>query len=325
MAEVLTRRMLEQMLFAIDRPMALVRSSDTRISVSWVNESFAQLTGHTRAQLLDCGNTWLEDEDDFAARLVAQAGAGEFQVAGRRASGELVSWTVRAMPVSGFDGETGYWMLQCSIDPAIGTPAQAACSPYLPGEQPQPVREDPVTGMLSRRWFEEMLQHQLGGARRRKQSLALLLFEVEHFDIFLQTFGRKTGDACLRLVARGIASAMRRSTDLVARVGNSRFAALAEDMDEAQVLAHGKRIREVVEGLCIHHPRSPAGRYVTVRCSYTLGIPKADTRLQDWLTPLDEANACKPVTPLQRTFPAAPARSSIGVTSAMTPNAGWSK
>lgn len=326
MPEVMTRRMLEQMLFAIDQPLALVRCNEGRSFLSWQNDAFVQLTGFSRAELLERGDTWLVDPAGLHAWLAAKTGPGEFQLAGRLCSGETVQWAVQATPIHRSDTEIACWMLQWphGSASACGVAAsQLATSPRMRAVQLQVAREDAVTGILSRGWFEEMLQHQLGGARRREQPLALMLFEVEHFDIYLQTFGRKTGDACLRLVARAIASAMRRSTDLVARVGNRQFAALAEDMDQAQVIAHGARIREAVEALCIHNPRAPSGRYVSVQCSFTLAVPQADAKVQDWLAPLDEASA--EVKPLQRVLPTPVVRSPTGVTTAMAPNAGWSK
>jgi diguanylate cyclase (GGDEF)-like protein len=274
MPELLTRRVLEQMLAAVDLPLALVDASRRHAPLCWVNPPFERMTGFGRRPLLDARHPWLDEPGRLAEALDALP-AGEdshLELAGRHADGKAMQWRLRVSPLEGAAGRVAWWLLAGEPEPvAAAAPARRV------------LREDPVAGVLTREWFEQLLVHQLAGARRRERPLALLVFEVEHFDLYLETFGPKAGDNCLRLVAHGIAAAMRRTTDLVARVSGCRFVALAEDMDEPRAEAHLARIRSAVEALCIHHPKSPVGRYVTVRASCRVGVPGRDESVASWL------------------------------------------
>jgi diguanylate cyclase (GGDEF)-like protein len=124
---------------------------------------------------------------------------------------------------------------------------------------------DELTGLPNRRSFSSALQREVERARRQEGRLAVALFDVDHFKRFNDLYGHPVGDRVLREIARRLATAFRRETDLVARVGGEEFAALltglgADAANEAMTVIERARqsVRSRPVTLGAGHPPSPA-------------------------------------------------------------------
>src|SRR5438128_2439008 len=56
---------------------------------------------------------------------------------------------------------------------------------------------DPLTRLFNRRFLEESLERELQLASRKKQALAVLFLDLDHFKRFNDTFGHHAGDMVL--------------------------------------------------------------------------------------------------------------------------------
>jgi len=131
-------------------------------------------------------------------------------------------------------------------------------------------RDDPVTGLLNERAFREVLDHDWAVAAREKSALAVVVFSLDDFDAYVDVFGRHASDSCLRRVGQAIRCCLRRASDVVGRLESERLAVLSHAPDEHAVQDFAARIATAVRELGMHHPRSRAGRFVTV--SFRVGL-----------------------------------------------------
>jgi len=126
---------------------------------------------------------------------------------------------------------------------------------------------DRLTGLPSLEDFSRSLSLSCARADSSGDSVAIIMFRVNHYQLYQDTFGEQAAAAMMRLVARSIAGTLRRSTDRVARSGNGEFVVSVEGLEEAQILALARRIVERVHNLSIHHPKSTISRYLSLRSS----------------------------------------------------------
>jgi diguanylate cyclase (GGDEF)-like protein len=131
-------------------------------------------------------------------------------------------------------------------------------------------RDDPVTGLLNRRAFADVFEHDWAVAARESGKLSLVTFSLEEFDAYVEVFGRHAGDSCLRRVGQAIRRCLRRASDVVARPDGERFIVLSHAADGQGVAEFAGKIATAVRELGLHHPRSPTSKFVTV--SYEVAV-----------------------------------------------------
>ena len=105
---------------------------------------------------------------------------------------------------------------------------------------------DGLTEAKNRRAFNEKLAEEWSRAQRYGTPLSLVMFDVDKFKTYNDSFGHQAGDEVLKTLARTV-MALVRTTDFFARYGGEEFALILPntDADGAYILA--ERLRERVE------------------------------------------------------------------------------
>lgn len=93
-------------------------------------------------------------------------------------------------------------------------------------------RMDGLTGLYSRRAFEDRLQHDLALAQRRKSALTLAYVDLDDFKVLNDTRGHAEGDRVLRVIGRVLKDSVR-EVDTAARLGGDEFALVLPDTDNS--------------------------------------------------------------------------------------------
>ena len=140
-------------------------------------------------------------------------------------------------------------------------------------------RDDSVTGLLNTEAFNEVLAHDWAVASREQSTLALVAFELDHFDDYLHVFGRHATDSCMRRVAQAIQRCLRRASDVAALIKGDRgerLVVLSHASEEEKVHEFASQIGLAVRELGLHHPRSKVDKYVTV--SFNIAVMQAGER-----------------------------------------------
>jgi diguanylate cyclase (GGDEF)-like protein len=107
---------------------------------------------------------------------------------------------------------------------------------------------DSVTGLYNRRFLEESLAREVSRARRYGHTLALMMFDVDHFREFNDTLGHSAGDAILKCVGECMLS-LSRGEDLVARHGGDEFALMMVNASREIVWQRAELIRQRARSL----------------------------------------------------------------------------
>lgn len=110
---------------------------------------------------------------------------------------------------------------------------------------------DTLTGILNRRQFFILAEQEVERSRRYGRTLALLLYDIDHFKQVNDTFGHQAGDIVLRELAKLVHEQLRRN-DIEGRVGGEEFAVLLPETTISEAVVLAERIRGIIESFAIN-------------------------------------------------------------------------
>jgi diguanylate cyclase (GGDEF)-like protein len=120
---------------------------------------------------------------------------------------------------------------------------------------------DMLTGLLSRRPMESLLQAETQRQQRFGRPFALLSIDIDHFKQINDRWGHAVGDEVLKRVAQAL-HAHARDVDSVARMGGEEFCVLLPAADLAGAEGVATRMLEAVRTL--NHPETDGALQVTI-------------------------------------------------------------
>ncbi len=136
---------------------------------------------------------------------------------------------------------------------------------------------DPLTGVYTRRHFEELAAHEIARARRTDRSVSVLRIDVDHFKHVNEVAGRTEGDTVLRKMAHACQRAIR-SADILCRSGSDGFLAFLSETDIAGAESVASRLLSAAAALTVEPSAAAAtsgpdaGPFVPIRVTVSIGI-----------------------------------------------------
>jgi diguanylate cyclase (GGDEF)-like protein len=136
-------------------------------------------------------------------------------------------------------------------------------------------RRDSLTSLFNRRYFDEMLETELGRAYRGHTALSLVMLDVDYFKEYNDHYGHVAGDNCLIEVASLIEQQANRKGDLVARYGGGEFAIILPGIDAKGALAFAQRLQQFIEAQRLQHDSTKLTtlKSVTISAGVTTVVP----------------------------------------------------
>jgi len=106
--------------------------------------------------------------------------------------------------------------------------------------------KDELTGIYNRAFFNESLQKEFAHYKRTGASLSLIIFDIDHFKNFNDTYGHQVGDIVLCELAQKVQDTTR-DTDIFARWGGEEFVKILPNTSSENAFLAAQKIRASIE------------------------------------------------------------------------------
>jgi diguanylate cyclase (GGDEF)-like protein len=197
-----------------------------------------------RGEAYNCGDTFAHAQ---AAHVPGSEGGRHDEslvviplIAGDHRLGVLDVWR------EGIDQFSDEDVERCAL---VGYLAAAAWrNAQLYGELEQRAVTDKLTGLLNKRWWDELAPREAAQALRTGCELAILVVDLDHFKRVNDTCGHAVGDVTLRNAARVLAATVR-SGDAAVRFGGDEFLLALHGADARGAERVAETVRKALAGL----------------------------------------------------------------------------
>jgi len=148
---------------------------------------------------------------------------------------------------------------------------------------------DGLTGIPNRRYFEEFFAKEWKNAIRLNSFLSLIMFDIDCFKAYNDTYGHLNGDDCLKKIARTLENALKRPRDFLCRYGGEEFIAVLPDTDKKGVLYVAERFLKEINKLKITHKSSTVSKHITISVGIATINPDKKTKPTSFINGVDKA------------------------------------
>jgi two-component system cell cycle response regulator len=252
-----TAELLRGVLDASPEGIVVCEAGSEQQPVVYANRAFERMSGYSAQELLGHDlrrlQAWDRDQDGRNQLRAALAQGEPCRVLMRnyRKDGTQFWNEMLVQPLRGAEGKVTHFVgfhRDVTERERSGLRRSSGLPTWL--------REDRLSGLCSRAYFEELLQHDWQIGAREARLVTMIVFDIDDLSSYNDTFGRAAGDACIRRVAGVIGTAFRRGADVVARWEGGRIVALVRNPDLDVVPTFASAVAQKVLGQHIHHPRA---------------------------------------------------------------------
>ncbi|MCF2858104.1 GGDEF domain-containing protein [Pseudoalteromonas sp. SMS1] len=174
---------------------------------------------------------------------------------------------------SNFSWVGGYTWLVALIGIVAGTPLLMLLSAgRFVRKLEYSAHHDELTDLLNRHGLSKNLENILPLTKRKCDSFAVIMLDVDHFKYVNDTYGHTMGDAILAALGSTLKSQVR-SSDLVVRWGGEEFCIILFDITPTHTLQLSEKIREAFS----HNAQHLSPEFITNPVTVSAGLAFSST------------------------------------------------
>ena len=145
-------------------------------------------------------------------------------------------------------------------------------------------KQDPLTGLNNRRYFNEFLEKEIERSKRHNHEFCILLLDLDNFKEINDSYGHLCGDEALKSIAKILMNKIRRG-DTITRLGGDEFAIVLPETNMKGAHFVAEEIKTTIET----HQFSESH---TIHITTSIGLinyPTHSTSITDLLSKVDVA------------------------------------
>ena len=123
---------------------------------------------------------------------------------------------------------------------------------------------DVLTNLHNRNYFEVIFEKEIRRAKRDKKLLTVIMFDIDYFKQYNDTYGHQDGDRALKSVANVLSACTNRSYDHAFRIGGEEFIILSYQKDFEDMQFYLQNIIDSIEAIQIKHKNNKVSDYLTI-------------------------------------------------------------
>lgn len=221
-----------------------------------VSESFCRLSGYSRDELVGYKHNVVrhpDNSDIFYANLwdtISKGDIWEGEVRNHRKDGSDFWMDTIIYPLH--DGEhniIGYASMRHNITGMKNLQKQ--------------LNLDTLTGLYNRRYYDEVLEHELLHSRREHRMITYVMMDIDNFKRYNDTYGHRKGDEVLSKIGKLLHQKVNENGHFAFRMGGEEFALLLLGMKPLKAIEFVENLRQSIADLAIVHLNSSVENYVT--------------------------------------------------------------
>ncbi|QOY36543.1 sensor domain-containing diguanylate cyclase [Anaerobacillus isosaccharinicus] len=150
-------------------------------------------------------------------------------------------------------------------------------------------RKDGLTSIANRRQFDETFEKEWQSHLRNGKPLSIILFDIDFFKPYNDTYGHQNGDECLKSLSSTVQKILKRPRDLLARYGGEEFVIILPETNVEGATHVAEKVRKGIESLQIAHSTSSISDYITVSVGISTIVPSSHVQSKLLIEKADKA------------------------------------
>lgn len=143
---------------------------------------------------------------------------------------------------------------------------------------------DSLTGLMNRRGFEISVASLRDFCINNEYKFCMIMFDIDDFKIFNDTYGHLKGDICIKAVSDCIRKSFSRPTDLCVRYGGEEFIVVTAQRDTDRLVEHLCLTAEKISQIKIDDVKEP----VTISAGFFTCSDKGEKATEYFIEKADE-------------------------------------